>query len=196
MLGGILNFNPMRPDENSITLPRAESNVISNKDNDEEKNYESIVNEKTSIINKKKPKKREFNSNLNETKTEEPKSTNPFGQQSIPFGGSKKEENNVILESKKSETLMADYIEPVKTVTVAVERKITFEDIPKIRTSLKTNESEVHVIMAKPKTGLFDFEDTDSLKTSTIKPESKPSIASKTNTTAANKKISFLFDEE
>lgn len=132
MLGEKLNFNSMmRPsaiDESgaiSRVSKETHNNSIRQEDN-EEKNYEKIVSEKTAVVNKKKPKMRVFNSNINKNSVveEKIKSVEVNNKENCPFDEEIKEDG--IKETKKE--VKVEIKEQVKEKIPVESQKITVKN--------------------------------------------------------------------
>jgi hypothetical protein len=184
MLGGKMIMNAMNPMMRPVESIKPEvSNNMRNTTTAEvqDKTYENILNEKTSIINKKKPKLRLFNSNLNEersisnvSKVEKVSVTNENKDES-PF---KKQENQPMIETNNNKS------------------QFLFDEIPDMKVVTVTPELPVEKPKENPtKSSLFDFDDTE-VKDDNKKKNNSNNKNNKNSTSGSKSgKIQFLFDD-
>jgi hypothetical protein len=221
MLGNKLTFNPNAPVGGMTANPRGSrddtiqedtrataSAFITSSTPETEKNYESIVSEKTSVINKKKPKLRQFNSNLSaaddklsmSNKTENRKTdANPFDkkkEEKMLPATIKEEPEEIVKELENLKTTIISSGQPKKNIANIFDDEYNNSNS---NSNLTGNKKQVEPKKSenKLKTNLFDFDDS----------EVKENNTTVTSSTAGNKpqdkgkgpsasKIKFLFDDD
>ena len=212
MLGEKLSFNPMmrKPLEESSSSKKL---VKEDNSDNEEKNYEKIVDQKTAVINKKMPRMKMFNSKLNDNKQEN------IEEKKVDAYDSGKNEKVSITEKEKKEEKPEEtsYVVnlPVKNeVTLKEDNRLEKEQTPKIKENKKSkfdfgsiieeqednfSSSKTSANVSKPKTSLkFDFDDSEVIETPSQNSNTfgKNKLQETVNKKPAEKKIKFLFDDE